>query len=327
MKRIVFMGTPAFSVNILDALVAQDDQYEVVAVVTQPDRPVGRKRKLTPSPVKEAALKHDIPVYQPEKIGRDQEIKDLLAEDIDLIVTAAFGQFLPTSILEAPRYGAVNVHASLLPKYRGGAPVHYAIWNGDKETGVTIMRMVKKMDAGDILTQVVVPIESDDTVATMFDKLSVAGTDLLMDTLPKLFAGEITPTAQVEEEATFSPNITSQQEQIDWRKEAQQIDNQVRAFNAWPVAHTKVDGQRWKIWQVKALDEETSDATPGTIIKIQKKPAQLWVATGNKTVLAIEQLQPAGKKQMDVAAFINGGAGNLAVGDSFDQVEDDVDGE
>uniref|UniRef100_UPI00352A3ABA methionyl-tRNA formyltransferase n=1 Tax=Aerococcus urinaeequi TaxID=51665 RepID=UPI00352A3ABA len=247
MKRIVFMGTPAFSVNILDALVAQDDQYEVVAVVTQPDRPVGRKRKLTPSPVKEAALKHDIPVYQPEKIGRDQEIKDLLAEDIDLIITAAFGQFLPTSILEAPRYGAVNVHASLLPKYRGGAPVHYAIWNGDKETGVTIMRMVKKMDAGDILTQVVVPIESDDTVATMFDKLSVAGTDLLMDTLQKLFAGEIEPQAQVEEEATFSPNITSQQEQIDWRKEAQQIDNQVRAFNAWPVAHTKVDGQRWKI--------------------------------------------------------------------------------
>lgn len=327
MKRIVFMGTPAFSVNILEALVEKSDEYEVVAVVTQPDRPVGRKRKLTPSPVKEAALKHDIPVYQPEKIGRDQEIKDLLAEDIDLIVTAAFGQFLPTSILEAPKEGAVNVHASLLPKYRGGAPVHYAIWNGDKETGVTIMRMVKKMDAGDILTQVVVPIESDDTVATMFDKLSVAGTDLLIETLPKLFAGEIEPQAQVEEEATFSPNITSQQEQIDWRKEAQQIDNQVRAFNSWPVAHTKVDGQRWKIWQVKALDEETSDATPGTIIKIQKKPAQLWIATGNKTVLAIEQLQPAGKKKMDVAAFINGGAGNLAVGDSFDQVEDDIDGE
>lgn len=321
------MGTPAFSVNILDALVAQDDQYEVVAVVTQPDRPVGRKRKLTPSPVKEVALKLDIPVYQPEKIGRDQEIKDLLAEDIDLIVTAAFGQFLPTSILEAPKYGAVNVHASLLPKYRGGAPVHYAIWNGDKETGVTIMRMVKKMDAGDILTQVVVPIESDDTVATMFDKLSVAGTDLLIETLPKLFAGEIEPQAQVEEEATFSPNITSQQEQIDWRKEAQQIDNQVRAFNSWPVAHTKVDGQRWKIWQVAPVKEESTDEKPGTIIKIQKKPAQLWVATGNKTVLAIEQLQPAGKKQMDVAAFINGGAGNLAVGDSFDQVEDDVDGE
>ena len=189
------------------------------------------------------------------------------------------------------------------------------------------MRMVKKMDAGDILTQVVVPIESDDTVATMFDKLSVAGTDLLMDTLPKLFAGEITPTAQIEEEATFSPNITSQQEQIDWRKEAQQIDNQVRAFNSWPVAHTKVDGQRWKIWQVAPVKEESTDEKPGTIVKIQKKPAQLWVATGNKTVLAIEQLQPAGKKQMDVAAFINGGAGNLAVGDSFDQVEDDVDGE
>lgn len=315
------MGTPAFSVNILEALVKQSDEYEVVAVVTQPDRPVGRKRKLTPSPVKEAALKHDIPVFQPEKIGRDQEVKDLLADDIDLIVTAAFGQFLPTSILEAPKDGAVNVHASLLPKYRGGAPVHYAIWNGDKETGVTIMRMVKKMDAGDILTQVVVPIENDDTVATMFDKLSVAGTDLLMDTLPKLFAGEITPQAQVEEEATFSPNISSQQEQIDWHQEASQINNQVRAFNAWPVAHTKVDGQRWKIWQAIAVEGETTDQAPGTIIKIQKKPAQLWVATGNQTVLALEKLQPAGKKQMDVAAFINGGAGNLSVGDAFDQVE------
>ena len=149
----------------------------------------------------------------------------------------------------------------------------------------------------------------------------------MIETLPKLFAGEIEPQAQIEEEATFSPNITSQQEQIDWRKEAQQIDNQVRAFNAWPVAHTKVDGQRWKIWQVAPVKEESTDEKPGTIIKIQKKPAQLWVATGNKTVLAIEQLQPAGKKKMDVAAFINGGAGNLAVGDSFDQVEGDIDGE
>lgn len=189
------------------------------------------------------------------------------------------------------------------------------------------MRMVKKMDAGDILTQVVVPIESEDTVATMFDKLSVAGTDLLMETLPKLFAGEITPQAQVEEEATFSPNITSQEEQIDWHQTASQIHNQVRAFNSWPVAHTKVDGKRWKIWQVAEVADETTDQAPGTIIKIQKKPAQLWVATGEQTVLAIEQLQPAGKKQMDVAAFINGGAGNLAVGDSFDQVEVNDDGQ
>lgn len=321
MKRIVFMGTPAFSVNILEALVAQKDEYQVVAVVTQPDRPVGRKRKLTPTPVKEAALKHDIPVYQPEKIGRAQDVKDLLAnEDIDLIVTAAFGQFLPTSILNAPKFGAVNVHASLLPKYRGGAPVHYAIWNGDKETGVTIMRMVKQMDAGDILTQVVVPIENDDTVATMFDKLSLAGTDLLMDTLPKLFADELTPIQQVEAEATFSPNITSQQEQIDWQQDATQIYNQIRAFNAWPVAHTKVAGQNWKIWAGQVVTDETTDQAPGTIIKINKKPAQLWVATGSNQVLAITSLQPAGKKQMDVASFINGGAGNLTEGDSFEQV-------
>ncbi len=322
MKKIVFMGTPAFSVNILEALVERTDEYEVVAVVTQPDRPVGRKRKLTPTPVKEMAQKHHIPVYQPEKIGRDQEVKDLLASgDIDLIVTAAFGQFLPTSILEAPKYGAVNVHASLLPKYRGGAPVHYAIWNGDKETGVTIMRMVKQMDAGDILTQVVVPIEATDTVAIMFDKLSVAGTDLLIETLPQLFAGEITAIPQLEEEATFSPNITSQQEQIDWQQSASQIVNQIRAFNSWPVAHTKVDGQRWKIWAGQALVDESTDATPGTIIKINKKPAQLWVAAGDKSVLAITQLQPAGKKQMDVASFINGGAGNLVEGDQFEQVK------
>lgn len=321
MKRIVFMGTPAFSVNILEALIAKSDDYEVVAVVTQPDRPVGRKRKLTPSPVKEAAVKHEIPVYQPEKIGRDEEVKALLNEgNIDLIVTAAFGQFLPTSILEAPKYGAVNVHASLLPKYRGGAPVHYAIWNGDKETGVTIMRMVKKMDAGDILTQVTVPIEETDTVEIMFDKLSLAGTDLLIDTLPKLFADEITPTAQEEAAATFSPNITGDQEQIDWNQEAGDIYNQVRAFNSWPVAHTKVNDQRWKIWAVEVVADETTDASPGTIVKINKKPAQFWIAAGNQSILAIKQLQPAGKKQMDVASFINGGAGNLAEGDAFSQV-------
>ncbi|AMB98976.1 methionyl-tRNA formyltransferase [Aerococcus urinaehominis] len=319
MKKIVFMGTPAFSVPILQALVASPD-YQVVAVVTQPDRPVGRKRKLQASPVKEAALAHDIPLYQPEKIGQDQELAELLASDCDLIVTAAFGQFLPERLLKLPKYGAVNVHASLLPKYRGGAPVHYAIWQGETETGVTIMRMVKAMDAGAILSQAAIPIEDQDTVASMFDKLSIVGRDLLMTTLPDLFAGKIQEVPQDEALASYSPNISRDQERVDWQQSAQEIHNQIRAFNSWPVAHTMLAGERWKLWASQVTDQD-SQAQPGTIVEINKKPARFYVATGDGSVLALTEIQPAGKKKMDIASFINGGAGQLQEGDRFDPID------
>lgn len=317
MKRIVFMGTPAFSVNILAALAAAPE-YEVVAVVTQPDRPVGRKKTLTPSPVKEAAIAQDIPVYQPENISQAEDVKALMQANIDLIITAAYGQFLPNSILTAPKYGAINVHASLLPKYRGGAPVHYAIWKGEEKTGITIMEMVGKMDAGAILAQAEMPITTDDNVATMFGKLSELGRDLLMATLPKLFAGDITPLPQDEDQVTYSPNITREEERIDWTQTATEIHNQIRGFNSWPVAHTLYDGQRWKIWQSEVVAGETTTAAPGTVIEINKKPAAFKVACGGRTVLAIIEIQPAGKKKMSISNFINGGAGGLEEGAHFD---------
>ena len=189
MTKIIFMGTPGFSVPILEGLVAEG--YDVIRVVTQPDRPVGRKKTLTPPPVKEAAVKLNIPVLQPEKISGSDEMQEIIDLAPDLIVTAAFGQFLPEKLLEAPKHGAINVHASLLPKYRGGAPVHYSIINGDSETGVSIMNMVKKMDAGDILLQQAIPIEKTDDVGSMFDKLSLLGKEMLLNMLPNFLTGNV----------------------------------------------------------------------------------------------------------------------------------------
>ena len=206
MTKIIFMGTQGFSVPILDGLV--EAGYEVLRVVTQPDRPVGRKKVLTPPPVKEAALKHNIKVLQPEKISGSAEMDEIMTLGADLIVTAPFGQFLPESLLESPRLGAINVHASLLPKYRGGAPVHYSIINGDDKTGVTIMRMIKKMDAGAILTQESLPIEKTDDVGSMFEKLSLLGKKMLLEMLPDFLEGKIKDTPQEESQVTYSPNIT-----------------------------------------------------------------------------------------------------------------------
>ena len=205
MTKIVFMGTPDFSVPVLQRIL--NDGYEVIAVVTQPDRPVGRKRVMTPPPVKVEALKHNIPVYQPEKIRNREDLDQILALEPDLIVTAAFGQILPKELLDAPKLGCINVHASLLPELRGGAPIHYAILEGKKQTGITIMYMAEKLDAGDILTQAAVEIAEDDNVGTLHDKLSAIGSDLLSETLPKLIAGELKGIPQDDAKATFASNI------------------------------------------------------------------------------------------------------------------------
>jgi methionyl-tRNA formyltransferase len=313
MTKIIFMGTPAFSVPILESLITAG--YEVQAVVTQPDRPVGRKNILTPPPVKEAALKHDLLVLQPEKISGSPEMATILDLAPDLIVTAAFGQFLPEKILTAPKFGAINVHASLLPKYRGGAPVHYAIIEGEKETGVTIMKMVKKMDAGDILAQKAIPITEQDDVGTMFEKLSLLGKDLLLEMLPDFLAGKITPRPQFEAQATFSPNISREQEKINWHKTAVEIDHQIRGMRPWPGAFTTYQGIRWKLWQATPL-KETTDQTPGTIIRREKKA--LWLACGEGTVLQIDSLQPAGKKQLSIQEFLNGVGQNVALSDKVE---------
>lgn len=293
------MGTPDFSVPILKQLL--HDEYDVIAVVTQPDRPKGRKKVLSPPPVKVEALKHHLPIYQPEQLK--QEYEQIVELKPDLIVTAAYGQMLPTEILEAPRYGCINVHASLLPEYRGGAPIHQAIIDGKNETGITIMYMVEKMDAGDILQQVKVPIEETDHVGTMHDKLSAAGATLLSETIPLLIDGKIQPVKQVEEEVTYAPNITRDQERIDWTKDGEAVYNQIRGLHPWPVAYTHLDKQPFKVWWGEKVPlAETNE--PGTIVHIEKDG--FTVATGNKTGIKIVDCQPSGKKRMTAEQFLQG---------------------
>lgn len=311
MTNIIFMGTPDFSATVLKGLLA-DDQYKILAVVTQPDRAVGRKKEIRMTPVKEVALEAGLPIYQPEKLSGSQEMADLIALGADGIVTAAFGQFLPSKLLNAMKF-AVNVHASLLPKYRGGAPIHYAIMNGDREAGVTIMEMVKEMDAGDMISSRAIAIEDTDNVGTMFDKLAVVGRDLLLDTLPGYLAGDIKPQAQDESQVTFSPNITPEQERIDWTKSAREIFNHIRGLYPWPVAHTLLNGQRFKVYEAREVE---GSGQPGQIIHIGKK--ELHVAAG-QGALALETVQPAGKPKMAVADFLNGTGRSLAVGDQFGQ--------
>lgn len=309
---VVFMGTPTFAVPILEALIA-DPQYDVQAVVTQPDRPQGRKRVLTPSPVKVAAQAHDLPVLQPEKMNGSDEMAQIVALAPDFIITAAFGQFLPTALLDAAKIGAVNTHASLLPKYRGGAPVHYAIMNGDTETGVSIMYMVKQMDAGDVIDVVKVPITAQDNVGTMFDKLSLAGRDLLLATLPKIAAGEIAPVPQDEAAVSISPNITRDQQNLNFTQEtAQQLDWHIRGLYPTHPAYVQVAGQRVKLIQVTPLSE-TTDVTPGHVVTRTKK--MLTIAAADHSVLRIDQLQPAGKSVMSSQAYLNGAGSQLTSGD------------
>ncbi|MBG9450239.1 methionyl-tRNA formyltransferase [Cytobacillus firmus] len=309
MTKIVFMGTPDFSVPVLKQII--DDGYEVIGVVTQPDRPVGRKKVLTPPPVKVEAEKQGIPVYQPEKIRQPDELEKVLALKPDLVVTAAFGQILPKELLDAPKYGCINVHASLLPELRGGAPIHYSILQGKEKTGITIMYMAEKLDAGDILTQVEVPITETDTVGTLHDKLSEAGSKLLSETLPKLLNGELNPIKQNEEEATFAYNIKREQEKIDWSKTGEEIYNHIRGLNPWPVAYTTFDGKVVKIWNSKKVKHAKSEE-PGTIIRLEEDG--IVVASGNDTAVKITELQPSGKKKMPAEQFLRGAGSNLTAG-------------
>lgn len=310
MTKIVFMGTPAFSAPILKMLA--EEGYDIVSVVTQPDRPVGRKKILTPTPVKEQALELGLPVYQPEKLKDPEQAQKILDLKPDLIVTAAFGQILPTSVLEAPKLGAINVHASLLPEYRGGAPIHQAIIDGKKETGVTIMYMVDRLDAGDIISQKSVPIEETDHTGSMFEKLSVAGMELLKATLPSIIDGTNARIPQDEERVTFARNISREQERIDWNKSAREIYNQVRGLHPWPVAFTTLADANVKLWWTEIADSQKTGA-PGEIIELTKDA--IIVQTGEGT-LAIKELQPAGKKRMTAEDYLRGP--KLQAGDRFE---------
>lgn len=303
------MGTPDFAVASLEALL--EAGYNVIGVVTQPDRPVGRKQVLTPPPVKEAALRHGLPVLQPEKIKVEEALEEVLALSPDLIVTAAYGQILPKRLLDAPQHGCINVHASLLPKYRGGAPIHKSIVEGEKESGVTIMYMVEALDAGDMLSKVVVSIEERDTVGLLHDKLAAAGSALLLETIPQLLAGSIEAQPQNHDEATFAPNIKRADERIDWMRTAEQIYNQVRGLNPWPVAFTTHGGKVWKVWWVEKLVEKAAGNEPGTIVA--REEDGLVVACGDGAV-KITELQPEGKKRMSALDFLRGAGANIEIG-------------
>ncbi|MEC1156958.1 methionyl-tRNA formyltransferase [Cytobacillus horneckiae] len=309
MTKIIFMGTPDFSVPVLQKVLAEG--YNIIAVVTQPDRPVGRKRIMTPPPVKVEAEKHGIPVYQPEKIRNPEELQPILDLEPDLIITAAFGQILPKKLLEAPTFGCINVHASLLPELRGGAPIHYAIIQGKKKTGITIMYMAEKLDAGDILTQVEVEIDHNDTVGSLHDKLSEAGSNLLSETLPRILNKELKSIPQDDALATFAANIKREQERINWNKSAKEIYNHIRGMNPWPVAYTTFDGSVIKIWESKQLDK-SSGANPGTIIEVDNEG--LTVATGDNGAIKIIALQPSGKKRMDAGQYLRGAGAHIQPG-------------
>ena len=307
------MGTPDFSVPILSML--RDEGYDVVAVVTQPDRPVGRKRILTPPPVKVEAENLGIRVIQPEKLTGSVELDEIISLNADLIITAAFGQLLPKELLDAPRLGCINVHASLLPKYRGGAPIHKAIMNGETETGVTIMYMVEKLDAGDIISQVRVPINDTDDTGTLFTALSEAGVDLLKNTLPSILNETNERQVQDESLVTFARNISREEERIDWTKGGKEIYDKIRGLHPWPVAYSVFQDTNVKIWWGEKVETSTNDE-PGTIIDI--KTDRIIVKTGDNTGVAITDIQPAGRKRMPADVFIRGIGAAWNKGDRFE---------
>ena len=300
--RIVFMGTPDFAVGSLQAL-CESGKHEILAVVTQPDRPKGRGNKLLQTPVKEYALEQGLTVYQPQKVKTPEFVELLHELQPELIVVAAFGQFLSKEILELPKYGCINVHASLLPKYRGAAPIQYAIIKGEKESGVTIMQMDIGMDTGAMLDKVVVPIEENTTMGELHDALREQGAALLLQVIDKIAAGTAVAKPQDNEQATYATLLDRSMEHIDWSKTAQEVHNLIRGFNPAPSTFTKLpNGKSLKIWGSKMTDK-SSAAAAGTVIETGKH--SFFVACG-EGVLEITEVQPESKKRMPAQVFLNG---------------------
>ena len=303
--KIVFMGTPDFAVNVLQGLI--DNNYDVVGVVSQPDKEVGRKRILTPTPVKEVALKYNIPVFQPIKIRNEYD--DILALEPDLIVTCAYGQIIPKEILDYPRLGCINVHGSLLPKLRGGAPIHHAIMDGLEETGITIMYMDVSMDSGDIISQRSIPITESDNVGILWDKLSLLGRDLLIDTLPSIIDGTNERIKQDESLVTFGFNVKREEEHVDFNKTSREVFNHVRGLNPWPSAYAILDENEMKIYECDILDKQFSTKTCGEIVDVTKEGIVVKTSDGS---VALKTIKPFGKKMMNARDYVNGiGKDNL----------------
>ncbi|MGF1722788.1 methionyl-tRNA formyltransferase [Vibrio kyushuensis] len=306
--RIVFAGTPDFAARHMAALLSSE--HEVIAVYTQPDRPAGRGKKLTASPVKNIALEHDIPVFQPENFKSDeakQQLKDLNA---DLMVVVAYGLLLPQAVLDTPKLGCINVHGSILPRWRGAAPIQRSIWAGDKETGVTIMQMDIGLDTGDMLQIATLPIEASDTSASMYEKLAELGPDALVECIATIADGSAIAEKQDDEQANYAKKLSKDEARISWNDDATHIERCVRAFNPWPMSHFEAAENTIKVWQSR-FDGESSDKASGTILKADK--TGIYIATGNG-VIVLEQLQVPGKKAMSVQDILNSRASWFEVG-------------
>ena len=298
--HIVFMGTPDFSVPALEALVKGG--HQVIAAVTQPDKPKGRGKAVLMTPVKEKALEMGIPVYQPVKVREPEFVKTLADLAPDVIVVVAFGQILPKSILEIPRYGCVNIHASLLPKYRGAAPIQWAVIDGEKETGVTTMFMNEGLDTGDMLEKEVVPLDPKETGGSLHDKLSAVGGRLILSTLKGLEDGTLKGTPQTDEGSCYAKMLKKSLGDIDWTMDGAAIERLIRGLNPWPSAYTSLHGKTLKIWDADVTDREYG-VEPGTVAEVSKD--QLIIQTG-KGSLSVRSLQLEGKKRMDIQDFLRG---------------------
>lgn len=295
---LIFAGTPEFSVPALEALVTS--RHRVVAVYTQPDRPAGRGQQVTMSAVKQCALKHELPVEQPRTLKDPAAVERLAQWRADLMIVVAYGLLLPRDILETPRLGCVNIHASLLPRWRGAAPIQRAIQAGDEETGVTIMQMDVGLDTGPMLLERVTPIGARETAATLHDRLARLGAEAVLEAIEAIAAGTATPRAQPEQGVTYAAKIRKEEALIDWSRSATEIDRQVRAFNPWPIAETRWNGQQLRVWEAVPLDKKAS-AAPGTVVATSGDGIE--VATGDGTLL-LTRVQVAGRKAMPAADFL-----------------------
>ncbi|MBR9789287.1 MAG: methionyl-tRNA formyltransferase [Vibrionaceae bacterium] len=306
--RIVFAGTPDFAARHLAALLSSE--HEVIAVYTQPDRPAGRGKKLTASPVKNIALEHEIPVYQPENFKSDEAKQELAGLNADIMIVVAYGLLLPQAVLDTPKLGCINVHGSILPRWRGAAPIQRSIWAGDAETGVTIMQMDIGLDTGDMLKIATLPIEATDTSASMYEKLAELGPQALIDCLADIAADKAVPVKQDDELANYAKKLSKEEARINWSDDAEHIERCVRAFNPWPMSHFIAAENSIKVWQSRVA-EQTSEKPAGTILQADR--TGIYVATGNG-VLILEQLQVPGKKAMSVQDILNSRASWFEVG-------------
>ena len=299
--RVIFMGTPDFAVGTLEEIIKAG--HEVVLVVSQPDKAVGRSKALKYTPVKECAVAHGIEVYQPAKIRAEESVEYLRQYNADIIIVEAFGQIIPASILHMKKYGCINVHASLLPKYRGAAPIQWAVIDGEKESGVTIMQMDEGLDTGDMLAKAIVPLDEKETGGSLFDKLSEAGGRLCVETLAKLEKGEITPEKQGESPTAYASMLDKKMGNIDWNKSAVVIERLVRGLNPWPSAYTHLDGKTLKIWACDVLPQSASKGESGEILEVTKDAIHVQTGDG---ILVLREIQLAGKARMDAGAFLRG---------------------